>query len=119
MVRFVVLLLLVLVLSPAATAEPRQAPSIHGWLDAVLDWLFAWIGDTTEPGGSSYGPVIIVNGAQAPPAGLGSMIIVDGAQAPPAGLGPMIIVNGVQAPPAGLGPMIIVNGAQAPPDTER
>ncbi len=89
MARFDSVLLLVLVLAPAAIAELlRQAPSIHAWIGAVRDWLFAWIGhSTSEP---------------PPPDDLGPLVFPDGVQAPPPprlvpdGLGPFVFPDGVQ-----------------------
>lgn len=105
MARCVAVLLLVLVLAPAATAEPlRQAPSLGAWIGAVWEWLVAWVGASADPGEplppDEHGPMIIINGAQAPPP-------------PPAEYGPMIIIDGAQAPPPPpdeYGPIIIVNG---------
>ena len=105
MARFVAVFLLVLVLAPAATAEPpRQVPSIHAWISAVWDWLFG------DPPPDGIGPFLTPDGAQAPPDENGPMLTPEGAKAPPDSLGPIMIPDGAQAPPDEIGPYLTPEG---------
>ncbi len=91
MARPISVLVLLLLLAPAATAEPsRHALADHDWIGGLWHRLTAWI--------SGVGAHLIPSGLQAEPSGVGAHLIPDGLQADPgrttAGIGACIIPSG-------------------------
>lgn len=115
----IVLLLTLVVVSPAASAEPpnRGAPPIAGWLDAIrgaVDRVLSWV-PTLRAETREHGAYIVPNGVRSTHGDSGAYIIPNGIRSTHQEHGAYIVPSGIRSTHQESGAYIIPDGIRSGP----